>query len=170
MEPINESDLEWSETERGETAFRRKRLAAAASEATESQPSSAGTDLGCSLYELPPGSRSWPYHYHTANAEAFYVLAGEGQLRSSEGEHRLVAGDYVACPTGDAGAHRIINDTDEVLRYLALSTLREPDVTVYPDSKKIGVFAGTAPGADGDRDVSGYYERDSGVSYWQGEE
>lgn len=61
MEPVNETDLDWQETEHGETGFRRKRLAAAA----------GADDLGCSLYELPPGKRSWPYHYHAANAEAF---------------------------------------------------------------------------------------------------
>lgn len=26
-----------------------------------------GEQLGCSLYDLLPGIRSWPYHYHTAN-------------------------------------------------------------------------------------------------------
>ena len=171
MEPVNESDLEWTETERGETAFRRKRLAAAAVEAPTDRASEGGAeDLGCSLYELPPGKRSWPYHYHVANAEAFYVLAGEGQLRAPDGKHRLATGDYVACPTGQDGAHRIVNDTDEPLRYLVLSTLNETDVTVYPDSGKIGVFAGAAPGADGERDVSGYYERDAEVDYWHGEE
>lgn len=160
MEPVNEADLDWSETERGDTGFRRKRLAAAV----------GGEALGCSLYELPPGKRSWPYHYHTNNAEAFYVLAGEGQLRTADGKHRLEPGEYVACPTGESGAHRLVNDGDEPLRYLALSTLRDTDVTVYPDSEKIGVYAGAAPGADGERDVSGYYERDAQVEYWAGEE
>jgi uncharacterized cupin superfamily protein len=159
MEAVNEADLDWDETERGETAFRRKRLAATVGAA----------DLGCSLYELPPGKRSWPYHYHANNAEALYVLAGEGQLRAPDGTHRLAPGDYVDFPTGEAGAHRVVNDGDDTLRYLALSTLRDTDVTVYPDSEKIGVYAGAAPGADGERDVSGYYEHDAQVDYWDGE-
>jgi uncharacterized cupin superfamily protein len=163
MEPVNEADLDWNVTERGETTFRRKRLAAAA-------VASADPDLGCSLYELPPGKRSWPYHYHSGNAEAFYVLAGDGLLRAPEGEHRLEAGVYVACPTGPAGAHRIVNDEDEPLRYLAFSTMNEPDVTVYPDSEKFGVYTGGPPGGEADRDVSGYYERESDVDYWEGEE
>ena len=25
--------------------------------------------IGCSLYEVPPGKRAWPYHYHDANEE-----------------------------------------------------------------------------------------------------
>jgi uncharacterized cupin superfamily protein len=167
MEPVNESSLEWTETERGPTRFRRKRLADAA----------GGTDLGASLYELPPGGKSWPYHYHTGNEEALYVLAGEGTLRVGDGErdederHPLRAGDYVALPAGPESAHRVENGNEEPLRFLALSTMREPDVTVYPDSGKIGVYAGAPPGGDStERVVSGYYPRDGEVDYWQGEE
>jgi uncharacterized cupin superfamily protein len=160
MGRVNESDLDWSETERGASRFRRKRLAAAA----------GGEDLGASLYELPSGARSWPYHYHAGNEEALYVLAGEGRLRNDDGEERLAAGDYVALPAGPGGAHRVVNDGDEPLRYLAVSTMNDPDVTVYPDSGKVGVFAGAPPGGDGDRTVHGYYPRDADVSYWEGEE
>ena len=161
MTPVNEADLDWAETERGGTAFRRKRLAAAA----------GGDELGCSLYELPPGRRSWPYHYHTANEEAFYVLAGEGRLRGPEGGSPLRAGDYVACPADESGGHRVVNDGDEPLRYLAVSTMRDPDATVYPDSGKVGVFVGAPPGGDGERhEASGYYPVDADVDYWRGEE
>jgi len=163
MEPVNEADLDWSETERGETAFRRKKLAAATADGED-------PDLGCSLYELPPGKRSWPYHYHSGNAEAFYVLSGEGQLRAPEGEHALKAGDYVACPAGTEGGHRVVNDGEEPLRYLAVSTMTTPDVTVYPDSDTFGVFTGSPPGGEADRDVAGYYELADDVDYWAGEE
>ena len=47
---------------------------------------------------------------------------------------------------GEEGSHQISNTSDEPLRYLCLSTMDEPDVLVYPDSGKIGVFAGSAPG------------------------
>jgi uncharacterized cupin superfamily protein len=163
MEPVNEADLDWSETERGEIAFRRKKLAAAAA-------GSEDPALGCSLYELPPGKRSWPYHYHTGNAEAFYVLAGEGMLRTPKDERPLEAGAYVACPAGQTGAHRVVNDGDEPFRYLALSTMNAPDVTVYPDSETFGVYTGSPPGGEDQRDVAGYYERDSDVDYWDGQE
>ena len=73
-------------------------------------------------------------------------------------------------PASAAGAHRLHNDGDDPLRYLALSTMRDPDVTVYPDSEKIGVYAGSAPGGESERDVSGYYRRDDDVDYWTGEE
>ncbi|WP_152039627.1 cupin domain-containing protein [Salinigranum salinum] len=168
MGPVNESSLEWTETERGPTHFRRKRLADAA----------GGERLGASLYELPSGGKSWPYHYHTGNEEAIYVVSGEGTLRVGDGErdtaderHPLRAGDYVALPAGPESAHRVENDGDEPLRFLVVSTMRDPDVTVYPDSGKIGVYAGSPPGGDSeDRVVDGYFPRDATVDYWRDEE
>ena len=160
MGRVNEADLEWTETERGETQFRRKKLAAAA----------GADDLGASLYELPSGASSWPYHYHAANAEAIYVLSGSGLLRTPDGEQRITSGDFCTFPASAEGAHRLHNDGDDPLRYLAVSTMQDPDVTVYPDSQKIGVYAGSAPGGEAERDVSGYYRRDDDVDYWTGEE
>jgi uncharacterized cupin superfamily protein len=175
VNPTNESAVDWTETERGATRFRRKRLADAA----------GGEALGASLYELPPGGRSWPYHYHAGNEEAVYVLAGEGTLRvgdeSSSTRRPLRAGDYVALPAGPESAHRIVNaapdgsdpdpDADrDPLRYLVVSTMREPDVTVYPDSDKIGVYAGSAPGGDpADRSVDAFFPREAAVDYWTDE-
>jgi uncharacterized cupin superfamily protein len=159
MGPINEADLEWSETDRGETRFKRKQLAEAAD----------GEDIGCSLYELPAGHRSWPYHYHTGNEEALYVLSGTGTLRLDGETYDLETGDYVAFPADESGGHRVVNDSEGPLRYLAVSTMNEPDVTVYPDSGKIGVFAGSPPGGREERSVHGYYNRDDDVDYWDGE-
>jgi uncharacterized cupin superfamily protein len=160
MGKTNVDELEWTGLERGGTRFRRKKLAAAA----------GGDDIGCSLYELPPGGRSWPYHYHTGNEEALFVLEGRGRLRLAGEEATLAAGDYVALPAAEEGAHRVVNDSDTVLRYLAVSTMDDPDVTVYPDSEKIGVYAGSPPGGTDDRTVDGYYRRGDDVDYWVGEE
>jgi len=161
MEPVNETDLEWREYAHGDAAFRRKRLADAAD---------AGEDLGCSLYELPPGKRSWPYHYHAGNAEAMYVLAGEGFVRLDDTEHRVAAGAYVPFPARPEGAHRVVNDGDEPLRYLAMSTMNDPDVIEYPDSDKVGVFAGSPPGSREHRHVHGYFRNEDAVDYWDGED
>jgi uncharacterized cupin superfamily protein len=160
MPHLNESDLDWEEKERGAARFRRKRLGAAA----------GAERLGASLYELPAGASSWPYHYHAGNEEAMYVLSGTGVLRTPEGESRVGPGDFAAFPADESGAHRLRNDGDEPLRYLAVSTMRDPDVTVYPDSDKVGVFAGAPPGgADRERVVSGYFRRSDAVDYWDGE-
>jgi len=159
MEPVNEADLEWTTTERGDTGFRRKQLGAAA----------GGDRLGCSLYELPPGRESWPYHYHTANEEAIYVLAGAGTLRLDGEMHTIDEGDYVALPAGEEGGHTVVNDADGPLRYLVVSTMVEPDVTVYPDSGKFGVYVGAPPGGRDERSLEGYYPLDADVDYWAGE-
>lgn len=159
MDPVNEDEIDWSELEHGETRFRRKRLGGAA----------GGERLGCSLYELPSGHRSWPYHYHTANEEAIYVLAGTGTLRVADETYALDDGDYVSFPPDESGGHRVVNDSDGPLRYLAISTMNEPDVTVYPDSEKLGVFVGSPPGGRGDRSLGGFYDVDDDVDYWEGE-
>jgi uncharacterized cupin superfamily protein len=159
MGKVNDDDVDVETTERGETYFERKRLGAAA----------GGEAIGCSLYELPAGRRAWPYHYHEGNEEAVFVLAGEGTIRLDGDSHPLQEGDYVALPAGEGSAHRVINDSDDVLRYLVVSTMNDPDVTVYPDSGKVGVYAGAPPGDRGDRTVSGYFRRDEDVDYWDGE-
>lgn len=155
---VNEADLEWTEHEGEHTAYRRKKLAAAA----------GGTDLGVSLYELAPGERPWPLHYHTGNEEAVYVLSGTGTLRRGDGRDDvpLEPGEYVACPADESGAHQVVNDGDEVLRYLMVSTMNEPDVAVYPEHDGIGVFVGAAPGGEGERTVSGFWNRGDAVAYW----
>ena len=156
MSKINQDDVDWKEYDQGENAFRRKELAAATD----------GEQLGCSLYELDPGKRSWPYHYHTANEEALYVLGGSGLVRLDGDDYRLEAGDYVALPADESGGHQVVNDGDATLRYLAMSTMEEPDVTIYPEMEKFGVYVGSPPGGREERDFEGYYPIDADVDYW----
>ena len=134
---INERELEWTEQSHGETfSFLRKQLGSA----------TGGEKLGCSLYEVPPGRRAWPRHYHLANEEAIYILRGSGRLRIGDEEVMVSEGDYVSLPVGEETAHQILNTSDELLRYLCFSTMISPEVTLYPDSNKVGVMAGSAPG------------------------
>ena len=37
--------------------------------------------LGASLYEVPPGQGTFPYHWHSANEEMLIVLSGRPSLR-----------------------------------------------------------------------------------------
>ena len=158
----NEDELRWSEHSHEEKfSYRRKSLSSA----------TGGEKLGCSLYEVPPGRRAWPYHYHLSNEEAIYVLHGSGTLRIGEREVAVSRGDYVALPVGESGAHQIINTSDEPLRYLCFSTMVEPDMMVYPDSDKIGLFAGSAPGGPKEkRTLSKFLRSDAEVGYYKGEE
>ena len=43
------------------------------------------------VYELPPGKSAYPYHYHLKDVETFYILSGEGLLRTPEGEKPVMA-------------------------------------------------------------------------------
>jgi uncharacterized cupin superfamily protein len=54
------------------------------------------TDLGVTLYVLPPGNAQAPYHWHHAREEALLVLAGRPTLRTPEGEQVLEPGDLVS--------------------------------------------------------------------------
>lgn len=152
---VNADDVERIERSHGEAfASRRACLGEAA----------GGEDLGCSLYEVPPGRSHCPFHYHGANEEALYVLEGAGTLRSTAGDADLSEGDYVAFPAGEDGAHRVVNSSEETLRYLCFSTMREPEVVIYPDSEKVGVYWGELPGSPGK-----LFPADADVDYWDGE-
>jgi len=159
---VGDGDLQWDEQSHGEKfGYRRKQLGSAA----------GGEKLGCSLYEVPPGRRAFPHHYHLANEEAIYVLEGSGTLRIGEEEIRVSEGDYVALPARAEAAHQLVNSSESVLRYLCFSTMIEPDVMVYPDSGKVGIFGGAAPGGPkAKRTFSKFLRGDAKVGYYDGEE
>ena len=101
--------------------------------------------LGYNLTELPPGCAQCPFHSHRVEEEMFLILEGEGELRFGEQRYRIRKHDVIACPTGGpATAHQIINTGSATLRYLSLSVLADVEVCEYPDSNKVGVFAGGA--------------------------
>ncbi len=126
--------------------------------------------LGYSLYRIPPGRRSWPFHFHHANEEFFYVRFGYGQLRTIDGTRDLSPGDAFACPAGIEGAHSILNTGDGPLEYFALSTMIEPDVSEYPDSDKLYVMVGAPPGGDpARRVVDAVFRREDRADYLDGE-
>ncbi|MGD0197132.1 MAG: cupin domain-containing protein [Solirubrobacteraceae bacterium] len=96
--------------------------------------------LGGSVYELPPGQSVCPYHWEAGDEELLLVLAGEATVRHPQGEDVLGPGEVVCFREGPEGAHKVSNKSDETVRVLMLSTLREPALTVYPDSDKVGAF------------------------------
>jgi uncharacterized cupin superfamily protein len=119
-----------------------------------------GEKMGASLYELPPGMKSFPYHWHRGIEELLIVLDGRPTLRTPAGERQLERGDVVSFPTTPEGLHKVWNDTDEPVRYLMLSTAVDYDVVHYPDSDKVGVRGG---------DFILTVRSDAGVDYMDGE-
>ena len=82
-----------------------------------------------SVYEIPPGKAAYPYHYHHKNEETFYILSGEGILRTPDGERKAVAGDLLFFFTGPEGAHKLTNCSDtEKLIYIDFDVVHDVDV------------------------------------------
>jgi uncharacterized cupin superfamily protein len=123
----------------------------------------AGEHLGASLYELPPGERTFPYHYELGNDELLVVIAGRPTLRDPHGERELEPGECVLFPSGPDGAHQIINRSSEPIRVLLLSNLALPRAAVQIDSGKIMIRWGPEP------DDSLWFRRDDAADYWEGE-
>ncbi len=159
---VKQDELSWTESGHGaHFHFRRKQLGAAA----------GGQRIGCSLFELAPGMSAFPAHYHTANEEAIYVLEGAGTLRIGSRRIPVASGDYVALLPVAEAAHRLTNTSERVLRYLCISTMVEPEVTIYPDSNKVGIVTGAAPGGPKEkRTLAKSLRADAEVDYWDGEE
>jgi uncharacterized cupin superfamily protein len=131
----------------------------------------AGSErLGASLYEVPPGNATFPYHWHSANEELLIVLSGNPSLRSPEGWRELNEGEVVAFRTGEEGAHQIANRSEEVVRFLVVSEMRAPEMSGYPDTAKVGVLE-RAPGSPDTPDERFYFFSEADATdYWEGEE
>ncbi|MDD2775210.1 MAG: cupin domain-containing protein [Gallionella sp.] len=126
--------------------------------------------LGYRLCAIPPGKRAWPYHAHLVNEEMVFVIEGTGTVRYADGEYPIKAGDVIAFVAGIDRPHQIINTSVAELRYLAVSTMEEPEIALYPDSGKFGVLAGSAPGANREnRTFEIFAKQNAGVPYWDGE-
>ena len=114
-----------------------------------------------SFYELPPGKSNYPYHYHLTSEETFYIISGTGILKTPEGETEVHSGDLLFFPSGECGAHKLTNSSEsEPLIYIDFDTLADPNVCVYPDSNKVGVYG---------KDLRKIYRLEDSVDYYDRE-
>lgn len=158
---VSIEEVPWEHYEMGPFRAGRKRLSRAA----------GARLLGYSLYRLDPGDRTWPYHFQHVNEEFFFVRRGYGELRTPDGAPPLKPGDLVLCPPGPGGAHGVRNTGDGPLEVFALSTMEAPEVSEYPDSGKVYVMAGAAPGGDAAaRTLDLVFRRTDAVDYLDGED
>ena len=123
----------------------------------------AGDNLGASLYELPPGEKTWPYHHELGNDELLVVVAGCPTLRDPDGEHELQPGDCVLFPSGPSGAHQVLNRSSEPARVLLVSNFALPRAAVQLDSGKIMIRWSREP------DDSRWFRLEDAAEYWEGE-
>jgi uncharacterized cupin superfamily protein len=150
MNVVRTSELPWADAlKRGAFQQRRKSL--------------GGQKLTCSLWELPPGKRSFPLHLHHVAEEALWVVSGRGQVRTPDGLTPIGPGDFVSFPAGGA-AHQVVNDGDEPLVYVGMAAVSGVDVVEYPESDKVAAAVGTFP--TGKRFM---FRKGSQVDYLDGE-
>jgi uncharacterized cupin superfamily protein len=132
MKIVRSADVPWADAlQRGHFSQRRKALG-------------GGERLGCSLFELAPGKRSFPMHGHLVTEEALFVISGHALVRTPEGTSPIGPGDFVAFSAGGT-AHQLVNDGAEPLVYLAMSASMGVDLAQYPESKKIAARIGAYP-------------------------
>ncbi|GMQ59557.1 hypothetical protein AN1V17_39540 [Vallitalea sediminicola] len=114
------------------------------------------------IYEIPPKKISYPYHYHLKNEEAFYIISGKGLLKTHDSERVVTKGDIIVCPPSEKGAHLLQNTSDtELLTYIEFDICYYPEVIVYPNTNKIGVFE--------DKDKKLIFDKSSSIGYYDKE-
>jgi len=124
-------------------------------------PFGAAKNTLVSVYEIPPLKSAYPYHYHHKNEETFYILRGEGILKTPAGERKVTAGEFIFFPTGPEGAHKLTNSSEtENLVYIDFDVVHDVDIAVYPDSDKIGVWG---------MGINKIYPQSGNVDYYEGE-
>jgi uncharacterized cupin superfamily protein len=124
------------------------------------------TGIGCSVYEVPAGKTSCPFHRHHVVHELFFILQGEGEVRLDENRFPVRPGDVIAAPAGKE-AHQIVNNGSQALRFLAFSVESPTDIIEYPDSGKILVEAGMGGDTPGSIELLG---RLAAADYYDGED
>jgi uncharacterized cupin superfamily protein len=119
----------WTDDLYEEDGYRRARLA---------QPAGA-EHLGLTVYELPPGT-GMHFHYHLQREELLVVLEGTVAVRTAAGWEDVPEGEVRAFPRGEQGVHGYENRTGERARLLMFSEQNAPNVSVYPDTKQVGIY------------------------------
>ena len=94
----------------------------------------AGLDqFGVNLTTLKPGAASAQRHWHAAEDEFVYMLAGEVVLCEDGGEVVLRPGDATGFKAGVANGHCLINRSSQDAVYLEIGTRAPRDRAEYPD-------------------------------------
>ena len=94
--------------------------------------------LSVNFYTLQPGKANYPYHYHMGAEEVFYIISGQGTLKTPAGEKNVTEGDVIVMPANENGAHMLINTSNAPLIYLDIDTvsLNTAEIVAYPDTCK----------------------------------
>jgi uncharacterized cupin superfamily protein len=92
------------------------------------------TDFGVNLLTLPPGTWSSQRHWHSAEDEFIWVVAGEVVLVTDHGEELLRSGDCAGFKAGIGDGHHLQNRSEHPAAILEIGSRRpDTDLVDYPD-------------------------------------
>lgn len=148
-EPFATDEVPWEDFSRGERFGTRFRQLGAFGGCSH---------VGVCMEEISPGKQAYPAHYHFLEEEHLLVLEGSLTLRLGERTYPMTAGDYVCFPAGQKAGHALVNEGDDVCRYLVIGERNPNEVIVYPDSGRVSVRL-TGEG----------YRGSQTMDYWEGE-
>ncbi len=117
--------------------------------------------MGMTVYELPPGQAICPYHFEWTDEEWLIVLDGTADAADARGRADARARRHRLLPCRPRRrAPRAQCERRRRARVAILSTKNEFGIAEYPDSDKVGVWAGGA-----------HYmlRRSDHLDYWDGE-
>lgn len=100
------------------------------------------TQYGVNLLRLPPGAWSSQRHWHVAQDEFIYVLAGEVVLVTNSGEEILRAGDSAGFPANEGNGHCLQNRSSGDVQILEIGTRIAADAAYYPDIDMVAPAGG----------------------------
>lgn len=102
--------------------------------------------FGINLTTLQPGAQSALRHWHAAQDEFVYVVAGELILITDEGEQTLQAGEMAGFAAGRANGHHLVNRAETEAVYLEIGDRTRPDTAQYPDEDLVHELAANGTG------------------------
>jgi uncharacterized cupin superfamily protein len=91
------------------------------------------TQFGVNLLTLKPGVWSSQRHWHAAEDEFVWVVAGEVALVDDSGEQQLGPGDCTGFRAGDRNGHHFINRSNRDAVLLVVGGRNDADHGEYPD-------------------------------------
>jgi len=95
------------------------------------------TQFGAFIEVLQPGSRSSIKHWHSAEDEMVYVLAGEITVIEGTSETVVLAGGAATFRAGVAVGHYLENRSSAPTRCLVVGTRAPVDHITYPDHDRV---------------------------------
>jgi uncharacterized cupin superfamily protein len=106
--------------------------------------SAAAQKIDFDVRSLDPGLFSFPYHFHRAAEELFFILSGEATLRSPDGFHKLGAGDLVFFEEGPTSAHQLFSSRRDPPRPISSTTMEICPAPIWISGRlPASIFANT---------------------------